>query len=42
MLDMRLVATGKQIFVLMVVEAARGSPDSKNIRKFFDSLKLSN
>ncbi|HEY6467637.1 MAG TPA: hypothetical protein VIY69_16670 [Candidatus Acidoferrales bacterium] len=34
-LDMRLVAAGQQMFVLMVVDGAHGNPDSKNTRKVF-------
>jgi len=40
LVEMRLVTVGQRTFMLMVVESARRSADSKNVRKFFDSLKF--
>ena len=41
MLNIRLIADGQQFFML-TVETAGQKVDSKNVQKFFDSLKLSN
>jgi hypothetical protein len=41
LLDMRIIVVGRRMFVLMVVDAARKKPDTKNIQKFFDSFKFS-
>ena len=41
LITMRLIAVGQRLYLLMVVDTARQKPDSKNIQKFFDSLKLS-
>lgn len=40
LVDMRLIAVRGRIFGLMVVETDRNEPDSKNVRKFFNSFKL--
>lgn len=41
LMDMRLIAVGRRMFALMVIDTDRQQPDSKDIQKFFDSLKLS-
>lgn len=41
LMDMRLIAVGRRMFALMVIDTDRQRPDSKNIQKFFDSLKFS-
>jgi hypothetical protein len=41
LLNVRLIAVGRRLYMLMVVDASRQRADSKNVQKFFDSLKLS-
>lgn len=41
LLEMRLIAAQSRLFVLMVVDTSRQTPDSKNVQRFFDSLKFS-
>jgi hypothetical protein len=41
LLSERLIAVHHRMFFFMVSETDTTQPDSKNIRKFFDSLKLS-
>lgn len=40
-LSMRMIAVRGRLFMLMVEDTARQRVDSKNVRKFFDSFKLS-
>jgi hypothetical protein len=42
LVEMRLMTVGRQTFMLMVVDTARQRADTKNVRRFFDSLKFSN
>jgi hypothetical protein len=42
LVEMRLIVVGQRTFMLMVVDARRRSADTKNVRKFFDSLKFAN
>jgi hypothetical protein len=39
--SMRIIAVRGRLFMLMVVDTARQNADSKNVRKFVDSFKLS-
>lgn len=38
--SMRLIAAGRRMFMLVVVEGDRDQPNSKNDRKFFDSINF--
>lgn len=40
-MDMRLIAVGRRMFALTVIDTDGGQPDSKNTYKFFNSIRFS-